>query len=283
MASNVMSNFDNLTDYASFGSKVLWHNLSSHAQQTYDKLSDVLDNEIQIPLAESQVNEMLNKFVVKNVNAVLDLRLDIHDGWFRLYATVNVAGIFAEVASNFSLVHVQFDRNVQRFVFGQLTPTDILALYCQSYPKKLGIKVGLWAYHKLLKKDPLGFILSYLNLAKPKDNILYLDIGRWLKKNEKIMGYLHKAQVNHGFLAEEQLILKGNINIADVLNFAGDGLLISADDDPEKLQKDKIEAEKDAQVKIAEQTEQLTDAGLDKNLAQQISEEQVEAEQAQNP
>lgn len=269
------SNFEEFTDFASASGLLLWQNLSRNAQHTYDKLADTFDNEIQIPLSESQVNEMLDKFVVKNVKAILDLRLDIHDGWFRLYATLNVAGIFAEVAANFSLIHVQLDRNVQRFVFGQLTPTDILTLHCQSYPKKLGINAAVWAFPRLFKKDPLGFILDYIDIARPKDNVLYLDIGRWLQKSEKIMSYLHKAQVNHGFLVEEQLILKGNINIADVLNFTSDGLLITEDDDPKKIAQDTMQTHADAQEKIVEQTDQLTEAGLDTGLAKQISTEQV--------
>lgn len=272
------SNFEEFTDFASASGLLLWQNLSRNAQHTYDKLADTFDNEIQIPLSESQVNEMLDKFVVKNVKAILDLRLDIHDGWFRLYATLNVAGIFAEVAANFSLIHVQLDRNVQRFVFGQLTPTDILTLHCQSYPKKLGINAAVWAFPRLFKKDPLGFILDYIDIARPKDNVLYLDIGRWLQKSEKIMSYLHKAQVNHGFLVEEQLILKGNINIADVLNFTSDGLLITEDDDPKKIAQDTMQTHADAQEKIVEQTDQLTEAGLDTGLAKQISTEQVKKE-----
>lgn len=278
MKNNFDAVMEEMADFANAGGMLLWQNFATQAQQTYEKISDAFDNEIQIPLSESQVNQMLDRFVVKNVNAILDLHLDIHDGWFRLYATINTSGIYAEVAANFSLIHVQLDRHVQRFVFGQLTHTDILALHAQSYPKKLGINLAVWAFHKVLKKDPLGFILDYINIARPKDNILYLDIGRWLKKNEKIMGYLHKAQVNHGFLAEEQLVLKGNINLADVLNFAGNSVLISEEDNPDKITKDKLQAEIDDREKVTEQTEQLVEAGLDKNLAEKISTEQVEAE-----
>lgn len=239
---------------------LLWQTLTERGYQTYEKIEESLDNEFQIPLSEAQVNEMLYKFVVKNVKAILDLHLDIHDGWFRLYATVNVAGIYAEVACNFSLIHVQLDRDVQRFVFGQLTNTDILALYCKSYPKKLGINSVIWAFHKVLKKDPLGLIMDYINIARPKDNVLYLDIGRWLKKNEKIMGYLHKVQVNHGFLAEEQLILKANINLADVINISGDRQLITDDDNPYKIAEDEAQAKADEQEAEKEKQEMLVEA-----------------------
>lgn len=239
---------------------LLWQTFIERGSQTYEKIEDALDNEFQIPLSEAQVNEALDKFVVKNVKAIADLHLDIHDGWFRLYATVNTAGIYAEVACNFSLVHVQLDRHVQRFVFGQLTNTDILALYCNKYPMKLGINSVIWSFHKVLKKDPLGLILDYINIARPKDNILYLDIGRWLSKNKKIMGYLHKVQVNHGFLAEEQLVLKANINLADVINFSGDNQLISDADNPYKVAEDAAQAQADKQEAQQEQQTMLAEA-----------------------
>lgn len=239
---------------------VLWQTLTEHGSQTYEKIENTLDNEFQIPLSEVQVNEALYKFVVKNVKAIVDLHLDIHDGWFRLYATINTAGIYAEVAANFSLIHVQLDRDVQRFVFGQLTNTDILALYCNKYPVKLGVNSAIWVFHKLLKKDPLGLILDYINIARPKDNILYLDIGRWLKKNQKIMGYLQKVQVNHGFLAEEQLVLKANINLADVLNFSDGKQLITPDDNPYKVAEDKAQAKADEQAATQEKQAVLVEA-----------------------
>ena len=63
-----------------------------------------------------------------------------------------------------------------------------------------------------------------------KDDILYLDIGRWLKKNEKIMATLRKVQVNHGYLAEQQLLLRANANVGEILNIgSGDQLITEAD------------------------------------------------------
>lgn len=226
--------------------QIAWQRLLTQTRDTYDKLSDSLDNEFLIPLSEKQVNEALDEYVVKNVDAILDLHMDIHDGWFRLHATVFYEGIYAQVAANFSLIHVQLDRNVQRFVFGQLTPTEIISLQCAMYLKKVGIEAALWGYQKVMKDDPLGFILSKINIAKPKDNVLYLDIHRWLKKSEKIMGYLQKVQVNHGFLAEQQLVLKANVNLTEIINLSGDKVIITEADNPNQP-KDKAEnAEKTA-------------------------------------
>lgn len=201
----------------------------------YQKTTDKLDDEIALPVAQKYVNDALQKFVTDNVGAILELRTELHDDWFRLFCTVDVAGIYVEVASNFSLVHVQLDRNVQRFVFGQQTFTDVLNLRCESFIKRQGIKLAIWFYHKVLKKDPLGVILSYINIARPKDEIIYLDIHRWLKNNQKIMSTLHKVQVNYGVVEEEQLVLKTQINYRDLLGGSSGEDIINDEDEPELM------------------------------------------------
>lgn len=228
-----LTKFDNFTDILNGNSIHLWQYFTKQFQDTYEKLADTLDTEFQVPVSEADINKMLYQFVVKNVSSILDLHLNIYDGWFRLYATINIYGIFTEVASNFKLVHVQLDRNRQRLVFQQLTQTDVLSLNCQFYPKKSAVKSSIWLYRKLLQKDPLGFLLDLATVAKAKEDIIYLDMNRWLKKNQNIMQTLHKVQVNYGLLAEEQLILKANINIADVLNFGQNNALITEADNPE--------------------------------------------------
>lgn len=212
-----------------------WESLTDTIKSLYHKTTDKLDDEIALPVAQTYVNDALQKFVTDNVGAILELRVELHDGWFRLFCTVKAAGIYAEVASNFSLVHVQLDRNVQRFVFGQQTYTDILNLRCESFAKRQGIKLAIWFYHKVLKKDPLGVILSYINIARAKDEIIYLDIHRWLKKNQKIMSTLHKVQVNYGVLEEEQMVLKTQINYRDLLGASGGEDIISDADEPELM------------------------------------------------
>lgn len=211
------------------------------SQRWYEKLEDAAEQEFLIPATERQINEALQKFVVKNVNAIMDLSLELHDGWLRLYATVNIKGIFAKLAVNLSLVHVQLDRHRQRFVFSQLSDTDVIALYTDSYLKTKGLDIALWWFHKVIKKDPLGLILGKINLTRQKEDILYLDIGRWLKKNKKIMDTLRKVQVNHGFLAEQQLVLKANANIADALNIGTGKQVITDADNPANAKTDDSE------------------------------------------
>lgn len=232
-----MSDFDNFDDFSdnidyrfngSFSDG--WENLTNSIKNLYNKTTDKLDDEIRLPVAQKYVNDALQKFVTDNVKAILELRVELHEGWFRLYCTINAAGIYAEVASNFSLVHAQLDRNVQRFVFGQQTYTDVLNLRCESFIKCQGIKLAIWFYHSVLKKDPLGVILTYINIARAKDDIIYLDIHRWLKKNQKIMSTLHKVQVNYGEVEEEQLVLKTQINYRDLLGGNSGENIINDDD-----------------------------------------------------
>lgn len=213
-----------------------WSYLTNRVKAGYEKAADSVDDEFSMPVSQEQVNDALNKFVTKNVKQILEIRVELHDDWFRLYCTIDVAGIYAEVASNFGLVHIQIDRDVQRFVFAQQTNTDVLKLRCESYLKRSGIKFVIWFYHSVLKKDPLGFILSKINIARPKDNIIYLDINRWLKRNKKIINTLHKVQVNYALVEEQQLVLKTKVNVRDLLTNSSGENIITPDDEPELLQ-----------------------------------------------
>ncbi|MGO3119235.1 hypothetical protein [Psychrobacter sp.] len=213
-----------------------WERLIQSVRQIYDKTADKFEDELALPVTQEYVNDALQKFVTNNVKAILELRVEMHDDWFRLYSTINTAGIYVEVASNFSLVHVQLDRNVQRLVFGQQTYTDILNLRCESYLKRQGVKLFIWFYHSILKKDPLGFLLSYIKIARTKDEVIYIDIHRWLKNNKKIISTLHKVQVNYAELEEEQMILKAQVNYRDLLAASSNEDIISDDDEPELVQ-----------------------------------------------
>ncbi|PNK60030.1 hypothetical protein A6J60_003485 [Psychrobacter sp. FDAARGOS_221] len=223
-------------DNLKFNVSDIWSYLSDKVKSVYSKAANSVDDEFSLPVSQDQVNGALEKFVTKNVKQIHELRVELHDDWFRLYCTIDVMGIYAEIASNFGLVHVQIDRDVQRFVFAQQTNTDVIKLHCESFIKRTGVKLVIWFYHSVLHKDPLGFILSKINIARPKDNIIYLDINRWLKRNKKIISTLHKVQVNYGLVEEEQLILKTKVNIRDLLANNGVEDLITPDDEPELLE-----------------------------------------------
>ncbi|ATQ82954.1 hypothetical protein MOTT16_03430 [Moraxella osloensis] len=221
-----------LDEFFATHSEEIARELMQKSQTWYEKIEDFAGQEFIVPATEKQLNDAIQKFVVEKVKAILAMHLEIHEGWLRLYATVNYNGIFADLAVNLGVVHAQFDRYRQRLVFQQLTDTDVIALYSDSYVKSKAIHVALWFFKRVLKKDPLGMILEKINLVHQKDDILYLDIGRWLKKNEKIMATLRKVQVNHGYLAEQQLLLRANANVGEILNIGSNDQLITEADNP---------------------------------------------------
>lgn len=102
---------------------------------------------------QSQINDALYTYVVKKVGMVHDLKLEIHKGWLRLSTTVNFM-IFASVASNFELVHLQLDRHTQRVVLRQISDTDVLELHSKSWWQAPLAKFVVNTYRTLLKKTP---------------------------------------------------------------------------------------------------------------------------------
>ncbi len=214
----------------------LWYRINQLLQQTLNSvgspLFDKMDDEILLTVSEKQVNEALYKFVTRNVKAILEMKAEIYDDYFRLFCTANIKGIHIQVAANFKLVHIQLDRYHQRLVFAQQGNTDVLELYATSYLKRIAINNAIKLYRKITGDDPLGMILKRIKLARVKDNVFYVDIGRWLRKNEKIMTNLYKFQVNYGIVKPEQLILKSQINFRDLLANNASGDLITDNDNP---------------------------------------------------
>jgi hypothetical protein len=81
----------------------------------------------------------------------------------------------------------------------------------------------LFFYQKVLKKDPLGMILEKFDVIRVKDELLHLDLNRWLGKNRSIMDTLNKVHVNHAELRETELVVIGNVNLTAIFsNFRED-------------------------------------------------------------
>ncbi len=197
-------------------------------------LNNKLEDEFLLTVQEKQINEALGRFVTRNVKAILDMHIELHDDWFRLSCTVYIKGIYAQVASNFNLVHIQLDRQRQRLVFAQQGDTEILELHCKQYLYKLAIAKGVPLYRKITGTDPLGLILKKINLARVKENVFYIDIGRWLRRNKKIMTNLYKVQVNYARVAPEQLVLQAKVNARDLLASNAQGDIITEEDNPKR-------------------------------------------------
>jgi hypothetical protein len=68
-----------------------------------------------------------------------------------------------------------------------------------------------------LRKDPLIPILERFEVVKVKDELLFLDLNRWLGKNRSVIDALSKVHVNHAQLREAELVL-GNVNFMALFN-----------------------------------------------------------------
>lgn len=213
------------------------HTLSTLKHNYANATSEWLD-EITATVSQQQINDALYTYVVRNVGMVHDLKLEIHDDWLRLYTTVYIKGIFASLASNFELVHLQLDKHTQRLVLKQISDTDVLELHSKTWWQAPIAQFAVNSYRKLLKKDPLPVILHKINIkgtpfVEHKDNIVYLDIGRWLKRSDKIMNTIKKAQINQGILQKEQLLLQIEPNFTEILSFGNPNApIITEKDNP---------------------------------------------------
>lgn len=198
------------------------HNTLTNVKHNYTNTAGDLVDEIYVTGSQEQINDALIQFVVKNVDMILELRLELLDGFLRLYCTADLLGMHLAVASNFKLAEARLDRHVQRFAFEQISDTEILTLHSTSWWKTPAVKSAIGLYRTLLKKDPLPFLLSLspklkgIPFIEYKGNVIYLEIGRWLPDSVKV--YLKKVQINHAVVKKEQLILKAQPNFGEILS-----------------------------------------------------------------
>lgn len=209
-----------------------------------------LSDELLVTISQDQLNQALHEFVVKNVGLLLDLNLELFDDKLRLYCTANFLGLHFRVASNFRLIQIKADRHIQRVVFEQISPTEVLQLHSKSWWQAPAIKYALSLYRTFLKKDPLPFLLSLSPKLKGepfieyKGSFIYLEVGRWLGAQiqpskllpkERIKDYFKKVQINSAHTKKEQLLLKLSPNFSEILSFGDPNApIISEDDNPNK-------------------------------------------------
>ena len=53
-----------------------WDSITQTLKSVYDKTTDKLGSELSLPVAQTYVNDALQKFVTDNVGAILELRVD---------------------------------------------------------------------------------------------------------------------------------------------------------------------------------------------------------------
>ncbi|AWL28028.1 hypothetical protein DJ533_05210 [Acinetobacter defluvii] len=211
--------------------------ITRRIQRIYQKAGDFIEEEREFPVSQVFLNATLQRFVTDNVGIIEDLHADLHDDWLRLYATLNVKGMHLVLAVDLKLIQMEFNKDMQLIVFEQISDTEVIEATYPNVFYKIGVNTALFFYQKILKKDPLGMILEKFNVLTVKDELLHLDLNRWLGDKRSIMDTLNKVHINHAELRETELVVIGNVNLMALFS------KVDADDWDDSLKDDVIETE----------------------------------------
>lgn len=188
-------------------------NISKRIRQVYQKAEGFIEDEREFPLSQVFLNATFQRFVTDNVKMLKDLHADLHDDWLRLYATLDYNGLVITLSVDLKLVQMELNKDTQLIVFEQISDTQLIEAKYPNVFYKMGVRFALFFYQKILHDDPLGMILEKLDVIKVKDDLLHLDLNRWLGKNRSIIETLGKVHVNHAMLREAELVVHGNVNV----------------------------------------------------------------------
>ncbi|RKG54822.1 hypothetical protein D7V64_04445 [Acinetobacter cumulans] len=213
--------------------QTLISNISKRIRQIYQRAEGFIEDEREFPLSQVFLNATFQRFVTDNVKMLQDLHADLHDDWLRLYATLNYNGLEITLTVDLKLVQMELNKTTQLIVFEQISDTKVLDAKYPNIFYKLGVKFALFFYQKVLNDDPLGMILEKLNVIKVKDDLLHLDLNRWLGKSRSIIDTLSKVHVNHAMLREAELVVIGNVNIAALFSKMAEERIEDWDEAPE--------------------------------------------------
>lgn len=225
----------------------LLSNIAKRIRQVYQKAEGFIEEEREFPVSQVFLNATFKRFVTDNVKILEDLHADLHDDWLKLYATLNVKGMHLVLCVDLKLVQMEMNKEMQLIVFEQISDTQVIEASFPNIWYKMGVNAALFFYQKVLKRDPLGMILEKFNVVTVKDELLYLDLNRWLGKNRSIMDTLNKVHVNHAELRETELVVIGNVNLTALFSkfredkiedWEDDDLVIEAEVTPIKQKND---------------------------------------------
>lgn len=191
----------------------LLSNIVNRIRQVYQKAEGFIEEEREFPVSQVFLNATFQRYVTDNVKILEDLHADLHDDWLRLYATLNVKGIHLVLSVDLKLVQMEMNKDMQLIVFEQISNTEVIEATYPNIWYKMGVNFALFFYQKVLKKDPLGMILEKFNVITVKDDLLHLDLNRWLGNKRSIMDTLNKVHINHAELRETELVVIGNVNL----------------------------------------------------------------------
>ena len=198
--------------------QTLISNISNRIRQVYQRAEGFIEDEREFPLSQVFLNATFQRFVTDNVDALKDLHADLHEDWLRLYATLDYKGLIVTLSVDLKLVQMELNKTTQLIVFEQISDTQLIEAKYPNMLYKLGVRFGLFFYQRVLNKDPLGMILEKLGVIKVIDDLLYLDLNRWLGKNRSVIDALSKVHVNHAQLREAELVVLGNVNFMALFN-----------------------------------------------------------------
>lgn len=198
--------------------RTLISNISKRIRQVYQKAEGFIEEEREFALSQVFLNATFERYVTNNVKLLQDLHADVHDDWLRLYATLEVKGLYTTLSVDLKLLQMELNKNTQLLIFEQISDTQVIEAKFKNVFIKIGFNTALFFYQKILRKDPLGSILERFNIVQVKDDLLYLDLNQWLGKSRSVLETLDKINVNQGLLREAELVLVGNINMRAILH-----------------------------------------------------------------
>lgn len=205
---------------------------------SYQKVGQWVDEPRHFNIPEQYLNATLEHQVVERFHGWLkDLHIDLHDGWLRLYATLQFGKHYHfELSVDLRLVQMKINHTQILFVFEQISDTQVIkAQFANKFIAWCALN-SLSFLQNVLQKDPLGWILSQkgmtlimslikgkkypFKIVDVKDGLLYLDIMIWLYKNKAIVNALRKIDIAHGATYEQELHIKGNLYLDQILQLS---------------------------------------------------------------
>lgn len=184
----------------------------------YQKAEHFMGEERQFAISEAFLNATLERFVTDNVSWIKEMRMEIHDHWLRLYATIDYSGQYVELSVDLKLLEVDINHQQQLFVFQQLSDTQVIKSDFRAFYYTWLAKGALFYYQDIKQHDPLGMILQRFNIGvTEKNRLLYLDLMRWFKNNKSVLNSLKKVNITHGVLQEKQLVVTGRAFLDEII------------------------------------------------------------------
>jgi len=180
-------------------------------QDFYQKAEELIEEERELPLSQKLLNDFIERYVTENVDQIKDLHADIFDGWLRLFTTVEFKGVTAQLYVDLYLVQLHLNRTSQELVFEQKNGTQVVKIDFNKFTKRIAFQLAMWFY-RFKGIDPLADILSRLGIITVQNNLLHLDLKRWLAHRPKVMRVLRRIEINRAQLREDQLVLQANLN-----------------------------------------------------------------------